>query len=797
MKKLTIFALALCLAFSVMGTGLAEQQPDRVVASSTYGWVVEPATQDDNHIVSVGIVEAGTFEKKTVTSSYPLDDYNSITDTFRSDSLVTLLAIPDTFVEVLYNAAGEVIDLEVIEKTNGNARSNYKYYFDSAKYGGELTAPGGGPGRMVAQGWVLEKDADAKTITIGDGNHVVYSFEQTYTLADDAKIYLVDNGSQVSGTSLPGTYEGTEATFDDIIVTEKEGEDGKCPGEIYYVPERYTALMIFDGDYTTYEDGALVTEVYMYKNPFVLNEEGINRSTDVARPDGMQYNGTSWLQAVSKVQEKHDCGWNGAVEPIEMLKDRLYMIGDSYTACYLFVADNGDTAVLDMGNEVATYQYWLNIEKCGYDPREVDKIMLTHGHGDHYQALYEFVTMLNRYHVGLGDLDMWDEYPAVETAYQNATGYGYLGYPEIGPQLTDKSIRYVLTDWTKWYHWYDLGGGVDVYPVGSTGHTADSPSFAWIVTAREGDAYFAPGTKVGFVYNGAYGANSSLSAGYRRTAMNYGLMYVQQVLAPYIDTLCDCIYYAPQHMNHYPISEIYEVSKKLGVPMFSIYTEGVANIQNVMEKRIAVNYYEQFQESWANGTNEMSNYIIEKIGIPAQTSNPNFQSQQKYGPYKRPEGTYEMEVLDIQIIQGTNAWQNVNDAWVEATKGMTNVYGVDLSQGLLTGIDAHVHNPDKYVVQVSCHVHDDYKGQLDYETNFYGTENYASAWTSGPIETANIDMDHIDEWFEILRTEYVDYDTAVAIADTLKAGGVYNVYMHIDSEIIVPENPAETFIEVK
>jgi hypothetical protein len=797
MKKLVSLILALCLALSVCGIALGEQQPDRTVASSTYGWVVEPATQDEAHNVTATIVEAGTFEKKTFTTAYPMDRYNAVSDAYRADSIVTLF-IPDTFVEVLFNAAGEVIDFEVIEKINAGMRGtgNYDYYFDSAKFGGELTAPGGGPGRMVAQGWVLEKDADARTITIGDGNHVVYSFEETYNLADDAKLYLVDNGYRVSGKSFAGTFEGTEITFDDIIVTEKEGEDGKCPGEIYYVPERYTALMIFDGDYTTY-DSALVTEVYMYKNPLVLNESGINRDTDVARPDGMQYNGTSWMQAVSKVEEKHGFGWNGAVSPVTFLKDRLYSFGDSYTTNYMFIADNGDITLLDMGNEGATYQYWLNIEKLGYDPREVDHIIMTHGHGDHYQALYELVTMLNRYHVGLGDLERGENYPSVETAIQNETGYGYLGYPEIGPTLTDKSIRYCITKWTKWYQWYDLGGGVEIYPVGSTGHSPDSPAFAWIVTARDTDEYFEPGTKVGFVYNGAYGALGSVNAGYRRLAMNYGLQYVQQILAPYIDTLCDYIYYAPQHNNHYPINELDYIARKAGVPLMSIWTEGVANIQNVMEKRIATNFYEKFQSSWEDGTNEMSNYILEKIGIPAQTSSPTFKTQEKYGPFKRPAGEYEMEVLSVQLIQGCNAWQNVNDAYVAATQGMVNVYGEDLTRGLLSGIDAHVHNPDEYVVQVSCHVHDDYQGHVDYETNFYGAENYESAWTSGPVETANVDTDHVEDWFEILRTVYTDYDTALAIYNSVKAGETYKVNLAITSEILVAENAADTFVPVK
>ena len=154
-------------------------------------------------------------------------------------------------------------------------------------------------------------------------------------------------------------------------------------------------------------------------------------------------------------------------------------------------------------------------------------------------------------------------------------------------------------------------------------------------------------------------------------------------------------------------------------------------------------------------------------------------------------------MLSVQLIQGCNSWQNVNDAYVEAVQGMVNVYGEDLTRGLLTGIDAHVHNPDEYVVQISCHVHDDYAGHVDYETNFYGTENYASAWTSGPVETANVTTDDVDSWFEIIRTIYTDYDTALAIYNTVQAGETYKLNLRITSEIEIAENAAETFVPVK
>ncbi len=208
-----------------------------------------------------------------------------------------------------------------------------------------------------------------------------------------------------------------------------------------------------------------------------------------------------------------------------------------------------------------------------------------------------------------------------------------------------------------------------------------------------------------------------------------------------------------------------------------------------MEKRIAVNFYECYDAAFHSEEGDpISNMLQEMGGFSAQTSSNSMQSQQAYGPYKRPEGDYELEVMNIQVIQGTDAWQNKNEAF----RGITNIYGADMGDGFLTGIDAHVHDPEHYYVQISCHVHDDYEGKLDYETNFYGTENYASAWTSGPVEIAN--CADPEDWFEIIRTVPTDYDTAVAIASMLVEGGIYNVHMTMTSEIVIPEDASQTFV---
>ncbi len=88
--------------------------------------------------------------------------------------------------EIRFDSSDNCIDMELIEGAS-------KTQMDPASYMGELTAKGGGAGNMVAKGWVLAKDATAKTVTVGDGNTLTNIFIEKYTLASDAKIYVVNN----------------------------------------------------------------------------------------------------------------------------------------------------------------------------------------------------------------------------------------------------------------------------------------------------------------------------------------------------------------------------------------------------------------------------------------------------------------------------------------------------------------------------------------------------------------------------------------------------------------------------
>lgn len=755
---------------------------DTTVDHTVYGWALGDAIKNDDGSVSITIREVPSFEEKTYTTSISLDDAehtNTVTGITRADALSDGDVLKkDAFVEIQFNAANECIDIEVIEFSE-------VAYMDSASYGGELTAKGGGAGNMVATGWILDKDEIAKTITIGDGNHVTNVFEETYTLADNCKIYVVNNSTtdgtkSISGLNpkynVPGNWNLIkEGNFDDIVVTEKDET-----GEIYYVPERYTTVCIFDSNYkTSWKDGsAKVKELYLFANPIVLSKK------DMATPDGMQYDGTSWYPAKSKLEEKTGFSYNGSCEPIEIMKNRLYDVGDAYTDIYLFVGGDGTLSLLDQGNRTASYQYWLNIEKIGYDPRDVDNILLTHGHGDHYQALYENCLMIRR---AGGKVDAYiNPYSQGATVSNDKVSY------ELEATLTNNpvlySVNYVI-DWDKWLDF--MGDGISIYPWRSIGHSNDTASFIFKLTATDNDAYFETGDVVSWIYFGGYGARTSLSQGANRLQIVYSMMYEQSVITPWAQAQSHYVYPLAQHTNQYPQHEIYKAAKISGIPYTQALTEGAECISNFMEKRISVGFYEWMDQAYRNRIDEFGNIIEPKTGFRCDSSGKTFfDTIQAHGPFKRPDGEYTIEIKGVTVIHGYDAFQNKG---VNEFADQTNIYGFTLDKGFVIDKDSYTHDPNGWYVQVICRVNDDYEGGVDYETNFYkgnytsgvNDEPYTKAWPGGPVEMAV----NSDSWVEILRTERFDTQAeAEAYAKALTNNGYaipYQTYNVDGSELYV------------
>jgi hypothetical protein len=785
-KKSTLLTLVIVVTFVsaiTFGKGTVTKATNstssssRIVDHTTKGWVLENAKKNSDGTVSVKIMEVPNFEVKTYTTAISLadsDHTNSITCVTRADALADFSATginstgailaQNAFVEIQFNNKNQCIDMEVIEFSEVT-------YMDSASYGGELTARGGGAGSMVATGWVLDKNKANNTITIGDGNHVTNVFEETYKLADDVKIYAVDNPStdgnmnvnniSSANYNVPGTWKLVkDGSFDDIKVTDKKD------GEIYYVPERWNAVCIFDSNYkTSWKDGkAKVKEIYLFNNAIKLSKKNL------ATPDGMQYDGTSWYPAKSKLEEKTWFSYNGSAEPIELLKNRLYDVGDTYTEVYLFVGANGSLSLLDQGNRNASYQYWLNIAKLGYDPRKVENILLTHGHGDHYQALYENQLMIKR---ARGKVNSLINPYALGATIENSNY-------TVAATLPDKPVLSVVDGKIDWDKWMDfMGKGINLYAWRSLGHTNDTASFVFKVTATKDDAYFKKGDVVSFVYYGGFGAQGSLSSGSQRLGIMDGLQYQQSVITPWAKAQSDYVYPLPQHSNHYSIHEINKASKKAKISFMEGMTEGIESVANMAEKRVSVQLYESFEQAYRSGTDLMDK-ILKEAGVAFKCDSSaatSFDTVEAHGPYKRPAGEYTIKVQSVQVLHGFDAFMNKNEKF----KGQKNIYGFDLSQGFVTDKDSYTHDPEGWYVQVNCNVLDRYDGGVDYETNWY-KGNYTTGinntpitkpWNSGPVDVSISPYG----WTENLRT--LRFDTkqeAEAYAKALTNGAYTTPY---------------------
>ena len=728
--------------------------PNEEAVWSAYGWVTTAGVANEDHTVTVGITLAGETEESTLTS-LPLDHYNEESYVYEADAVAQILTYA-TFAEVIYNADDEIIDFERIERGwfQGATRgTGYEYYLDSMLFGGELTAPGGGAGDMVAQGWIM--GADANTITLGDGNHLTNSFEETYTFADDVKVYLVNNpGVDAEGNPIEGDFTSVPGTLDDIQLTERNEE-----GEIYGIETRRTALVIFNESAVDPEtkltrtddlSSVRVRELYLYNNT--------TTTVETCEPDGVGYNGTSWMPGHDKSLGKTGFGWNGTAVPFEVLADRLYSCGDCFTNVYLFVSDPDENGVktynaIDGGNAVATYGYWLNYWKVGCDPRNLDNMLLTHGHGDHYESLYELSTMVNR---AAG-------YDRLNVTTCVADKDGYLGGRYVGIALNVAPERYVVDGFNFNNEWINMGEGVDLYPMATPGHENDASSFIFLLTTTENDAYFKEaGIKTAWVYMGGYGGGQATRAsnGYRRLDYRYSMMYLESVAVPYAESIADYVYNIPQHGDQAPWFEValaVREKQEAGedITFLDAWNEGREGIINLFEKRLSGYAY-----SWMNGawkktqeTNaEVPVDLYDQIIVPyikgagydwfCTPQNVNTEALENFGPYKRPAGEYTIEVEDVMYLHGFDAFQNKN----ENLAGIENIYGWDISNGLSVDRDSFAHDPNGWYVQLVVHVDDDYTGGV------YFSEEDVAAYS---------DLDGIDlkqNWYMAEGNAYKDYD---------------------------------------
>ena len=821
MKKLVGILLGI-LILAMATSALAFDSS--ATAYTKYGWVTTDATADENRCVTVGITLAGEAEETTFTS-IPMNAYNEVSYVYESESLVEQLT-SGVFAEVLFNEQDEVIGYVRIERAIAGRST---YYHDTMLFGGELTAVGGGAGDMIAQGWVIDKGDN--TITLGDGNHVVNSFEETYTFADDVKVYLVNNpGVDAEGNNLEGDWTCAEGTLDDIVVTDKNAD-----GEIYGMKQTRNALVIFNESavdpetHLTRTDDlstVRVREIYVYKNATALSSN--------ATPDNVGYNGTSWFPGADKNNNgKTTAGWNGTITPFEVMKDRLYSLGDGYTCIYLFVSDpdeNGKVTMteLDAGNALANYSYWLNMWKMGYDPRALDNLLLTHGHGDHYQGMVELATMVNR--AGYGKLNC---------RTSGANQEGYVNGVYAGITLTAKPERFLIDEFNEWETWVDFGAGVSVYPITTAGHTNDTSSFIFKLTSVADDPYFSKKSETpvttAWVYMGGYGGGAATQAsrGYTRLQYKNSMQYLQSVTVPYAETIADYIYSIPRHGDQAPWSEIAKavrMKQEAGedILFLDAYNEGREGIINLYEKRMSAYTYNWQNKAWkateANANEDSANFVpvdlYDQIIVPyireagynwyCTPQNKNTEALEVSGPWKREAGTYEIEVKGIIVMHGFDAFQNQN----EALAGIQNIYGWDLANGMSVDRDSYSHDPNGWYVQVVANVSDDYVGgvyfstddatryaELDNRAEAYPINWYVAAGNSyvdfngNPVKPASGPVESFlgADWVEIIRTQRLNTQAeadnlAAYLQANLDAGNTkFLVNLDNAGDVILPE----------
>lgn len=746
MKKLSLILAAVLATVMLCSFATAETatQADRV-----YGFAVEDGVLGENNTVTAKIA-VGDGDIRSYTTE-PLSDIDAQilmqgvgADARARFGIVNYPVETGAFVEAVLNADGSCKTLNVVEKTG--------IFFDLAKYGGELAPMNGVAGNMVAKGWILAKvDVNGyKTITLGDGNDTTGVFRETYDVADNCKVFLADNAVN---------YALTVGNFDDINVTDN------IEGHIYASQERWTGICVFDGNYTTYGNGAKVVAIYAMSTPDTIDEKFCFQPDDM--PAISYYEATDADNALPHLPE--NAPWLTSTEPFEILHDRLWYVGDNEVAVYLIKAADGTLSMVDSGWPGSGYQYWSNIEKCGFDPRQIKNILLTHGHGDHYATAWDVDKIIK---CSGGDPVVYN------TELDCGLGGKNLGFPELAPILQDAATINCVDQYYKYGEWLNIGEGVDVYMDAAHGHTLGSATFVFKIKVADDDPQFAPGTVVGFEYMGGFGAAATLNKGFNRLAFVYGLRYIQQYIVPMMEQSCDYIYVIPQHTNHYPLLEMYKASKIAGVPLMACMVEGREEIFNQVERRIDCTQYENFWQMYLEGK--------DYTGGTCEVSSKNTQSIEAYGPFKRPAGEYTIELVDGgQLVHGYNTFEGACTAF----EGQHTMKGQDVSKGFIIDKDSYVHDPDGWYVQLAVRVDDDYDGAVRYENNFY--KEYASQWTSGPVESI-----HGEGWFEITRTLRLNSkEEAESLLATLEKGKKYKVQFNMASDIeLNSEDLLKTFI---
>lgn len=955
MKKALSVALSASMAFGTLALvppiptvaavevgSETELVDDMVVAQTVYGWATENAKENKDHSVSIKMMPAGKTKEVEYTTAIKYGSSNDMTGASQAGSNVARCT-KGTFVEVCLNAEGEVIDMRRVLQSGLN--------FDTAKYGGDLTAIGstvlnkganyndiydgdasgstgaltGTSGRMVAMGWLLEKDGGKRRIVVGDGNRTTDVFNETYNVADDVKVYEIQNKGNFSATKISfngepvesdregGSDEDSDAPkatpsdaskatdsnaskatdsnaskatdsnaskatasnaddddTDDEVDTEVEllddfseddNDDGFAPvdqskelevselnrdGYIYNTPsaKRKQVVVIFDNDYEHFDENdenigdAKVTEIYEYEELDDKNVAGfVGKEPEIVRI-------TSDLSTTKQGSPKPtNAPYLVAASPIEVVKDKMWTIGDIEDNCPIFrggADDNGGNLLVqfDTGWPRDAYQYMKNIEITGNDPRDLDMLLVPHGHGDHYGSLYdEWETVVRS-----KDNEDNSRSPIVYESYEDTIGFDIHGFPEIGGIYTDQSVRSIITNWYPNDEWNSLGDGLSMMVTLTPGHSQGCGSAVFDVEVQDtmkdakltyeydpenpnadSEGYvrtysdYKSGDHIMFAYMGGYGINgldSAEKAGFRRTAFVSSLRYLESVFSnldvPYEDgRKADGVYNLAQHTNQYPYTETAEVMKEYNDNHGTDYSflhfmrEGREEIINFCEKRASAMLYSDYTKEYmknyeANG-NSSPFYTYHDIQIKTDITSTKLKGNtlEDAGPYKHEGGETEIEIsdqADILVMHGYDVFLNkgvVPEGEMKSKSASTGLAksNWDLVKGFAFAKDGYVYDPDKWYVQIAAHVHDDYDG------NVYSDEgpNKGIKLVSGPVDSLRG-----EGWCEIIRTGAMTKEEAEKLAAALEPGKEYIVNLKKTGDIINDEDDVmKTFVAVE
>ncbi len=165
----------------------------------------------------------------------------------------------------------------------------------------------------------------------------------------------------------------------------------------------------------------------------------------------------------------HSKEWEYLCEPFQMAP-HVYYVGTQYVGCYLL--DTGEGLILiDQAFAESVYLIFESIRKLGFDPRDIQMLLVSHGHFDHCggtRLIQEYTGA--RVYMSKEDNDMKNNNPFW-------THYNYENWIDFNVDefySDEKPIKL---------------GRFTIQTVHTPGHTPGTTSFFFDVTDKEGNVF--------------------------------------------------------------------------------------------------------------------------------------------------------------------------------------------------------------------------------------------------------------------------------------------------------------------